>query len=127
MKSTYKLIGTFWNRRKIPNKKPVLITDRRTLKSKHTISLTHLLKKTDKENLLLYSDNEYRVLNIDYIPNKNNKVEEDFYTKRLLQIIEYLSRNGELKLYVNKSDEKRVNLLLDSFYKRKTLPKCEAN
>ena len=87
MKSTYKLIGVFWDRKPIPKEKPFIIYDKNACKSDSAITLSSILTKEDNElrNLNPY---QYDALFIDSVPDYSSTVLK-FYAKRLLQIMEY--------------------------------------
>lgn len=91
MKTTYKLIGLFWDRQPIPSKKPDIICINDISINDSVITISEILNTPDEllENKLHHTQKAKML--VDYIPNARTKMVLQFYTKRLLQISEYLS------------------------------------
>jgi len=132
MKSTYKLIGLFWDNRPVPDEFPsivdfVEVQDYREEYNlfdltcyKRKIKLSEILSIEDKQNLnniilsLKGCDEVY--LHIDYIPNCESSVVCAFFIRRTMQIYRYIrdSVQYEVQVFVIADDAEKIRELTAS-------------
>lgn len=88
MKNSYKLIGVFWDRKPIPNSMQN-VYNYQSIELDKIINLSDILGLKDKE--LENKDlSGFDYILVDYIPKVKSETLMRFYTKRLLQIQEFL-------------------------------------
>ncbi len=114
MKSSYKLHGSVWDRRKVPRQCPVV-----TLIDKNSADVfLKLSEQINKETLEVVAFNMNWILEIDFVPNTKSIVVWDLYLIRVLQIIEFYQVKVVYCSNVDYIDV--LNKNLKAFYKRKT-------
>jgi len=93
MKSTYKLLGAFWDNMPCEDKNPKIYTNS-TAKYAYRILLSQLLSSQSVDDVeQLLAQNEFAssvIVTVDYTLNLNNKTINVFYEKRIRQISAYL-------------------------------------
>ncbi len=107
MKSTYKLIGQFLDHGELPAAQPIFVQNPQETIRKINISM--LLSLSESEIIQLKNDTKIIQIMVDYVPIASSKVIEDFYTKRVLQIVEKLQLLGISSVF--SSDKVNVNNL----------------
>lgn len=116
MKSSYKLYGSFWDKRPIPEI-TATISCKSDTNSENTIYLSKILK-TEEPMAYNFLLGEPIVLLIDYFPSSNSKVIIEFFIKRILQIAYYYNVT-----VVNCNSQNEVDIIESAiavFDKRKT-------
>ena len=89
MKNSYKLIGLFWDGKSIPNRKPNVYYEQNYDPNK-MIKLSDILGLKDEDIESTIASNIFKYLYIDYCPEIPYAILSNFYSKRLLQIANYL-------------------------------------
>ena len=107
MKKSYKLIGVFWDGKPIPTKIPSITYEENITTCDSALRLSKILSLKDSE-VETFSMNKYDSIFIDTIPTYSSTVLR-FYTKRLLQIVEYF----RLPLKCNNTND--IQLINKSF------------
>ena len=111
MKSTYKLIGQFWDRKPISDDLPKIYTFEE--QPKDSVLLSYILKLKDEEIGHNISPETYKYLYVDYYPALRYIYLANFYSKRLLQIANYL--NLEIACDSDTSKDKIEELISTHF------------
>lgn len=88
MKKSYKLIGLFWDGKRIPENKPSVSFLDNTSVPDSIIRLSEVLLLQDPE-MADFSGSDCGSLLIDWMPGVTYPPVCNFYTKRLLQITDY--------------------------------------
>ncbi|SCY14302.1 hypothetical protein [Butyrivibrio sp. INlla14] len=116
MKSTYKLYGSYWDGRPIPESVPEVIL-KCDAQRKAIVALTELFK--EEKNIVKDSAERCKCSGvlIDYIPMNDSLCVRDYYILRLLQAVRC---NGACIVC---DDEEKATIIkgwIESYYNRKT-------
>jgi len=137
MKSTYKLLGVFWDQRPIPEEFPELVDCeeiqdyreeynlfdlagyRREVKLTELLSIENVEKLNSIIKLLRKCDKAY--LHIDYIPRCELPVVCNFFVRRTMQIYRYIKESvqPEIEVFVMADDRERFESICREHYTSK--------
>lgn len=122
MKSSYKLYGSFWDGRLIPE----MNLDVRCEKDKtyeNIIKISNVLSAECPEQYQCIEGKPI-VLQLDYFPSGKSSVFVEFFVKRVIQIADYY--NAEIVECNNQDDVDVIKNIIDDLTKRKTPDKLLA-
>lgn len=91
MKSSYKLYGTFWDKKAVSNKRPEIQCINNIIPSE-TIVLSEVLNN-EQPLEINNADGHIHKLYVDFVPANDATIVWNFYLKRLLQIMNYYNVN----------------------------------
>lgn len=120
MKKSYKLYGAFWDRLDVPDICPRLIKSHHGDNKFEIISLSEILKSSADSFENGNNNGKAIVINIDYFPKNSYVFANNFFIKRVLQIISFYSASINLYVCEDNDINKRVQTAFEDFYKRKT-------
>lgn len=93
MKSTYRLLGSFWDNLPCDNDNPKILRNL-AIECAHHISLSQLLSFLSVDDIEQFlAQNEHNssvVVDVDFVLDTDNKTINTFFEKRIRQILAYL-------------------------------------
>jgi len=117
LKSSYKLLGVFWDNLQTTNTVSYLdsnnfineldddynIFDMNKIRKINISNILRIENTVDLESLIIkMKEHESILINIDYIPSNNNKILNKLYSKRINQIYNYFSNHlKNTKVYLS--------------------------
>lgn len=121
MKSSYKIFGLLWDGSDIPKVPPVVKGESLIDSKKDRISLSFMLVLEDPNLLQKSIKGKDIILDFDYIPDFKAECIQEYYVKRILQIVQYIVMNssGAECICNDNTLRKKINSMIADYYKEK--------
>jgi len=118
LKSTYKLFGVMWDGMLIPEIIPVVIESVDNV-GRCQVNISSLLCINDKFEMEELIEEKGVDLILDYVPQNDSLVIQEFYIKRILQMIYFLQdSNVVVQVVAEREKVNYVNKMICACYKK---------